>query len=91
MTRQRLLCDNLHMKTITLTEKAYHRLGAWKESPKDSFSKVVERVVPSRGALNSVMTAWESLPPLSKKQFDAIQTGLREFNDWGAQKDPWTT
>lgn len=79
------------MKTITLTEEAYQRLGAWKESPKDSFSKVVERVVPSRGALHSVMTAWESLPPLSEKQFDAIQTGLREFNDWGAQKRPWTT
>ena len=79
------------MKTITLTEKAYERLSIWKESPKDSFSKVVERVVPARGSLGSVKAAWESLPSLTAKQFEAIEKGLRELNAWSRQKDPWTT
>ena len=78
------------MKTITLTEEAYARLNTWKESPKDSFSKVVERVVPARGSLSGVMAAWESLPPLSSKQFEAIENGLHELRDWSQQKDPWT-
>jgi len=79
------------MKTITLTEEAYQRLGAWKTSPRDSFSKVVERVVPARGTLGSVMAAWESLPPLSTRQFEAIEKGLRDLKDWSSQKNPWTT
>lgn len=79
------------MKTITLTEEAYARLSTWKESPKDSFSKVVQRVVPSRGSLGGVMAAWENLPSLSEKQFEAIESGLRELNDWSKQEDPWTT
>jgi len=79
------------MKTITLTDEAYQRLIVWKENPKDSFSKVVERVVPARGNLQNVMSAWETLPPLSAKQFATIESGLREVNDWSKQKDPWTT
>ena len=78
------------MKTITLTDEAYQRLIVWKENPKDSFSKVVERVVPVRGSLSGVMVAWENLSSLSAKQFDAIESGLREVNDWSKQKDPWT-
>jgi len=79
------------MKTITLTDEAYQRLIVWKESPKDSFSKVVERVVPARGNLQNVMSAWETLPPLSAKQFATIESGLHEVNDWSKQKDPWST
>jgi len=78
------------MKTITLTDGAYQRLIVWKENPKDSFSKVVERVVPARGNLQNVVSALDSLPPLSAKQFAAIESGLRELNDWSKQKDPWT-
>ncbi|MEI8314446.1 MAG: antitoxin VapB family protein [Verrucomicrobiota bacterium] len=78
------------MKTITLTDEAYARLSTWKESPKDSFSKVVERVVPARGSLSSVMVTWENLSALSVKQFEVIESGLREVNDWSKQKDPWT-
>ena len=78
------------MKTITLTDEAYQRLIVWKKNPKDSFSKVVERVVPARGNLKNVVSALESLPPLSAKQFAAIESGLRELNDWSKQKDPWT-
>ncbi len=79
------------MKTITLTEGAYRRLEAWKQSPKDSFSKVVERVVPARGSLDSVMLAWESLPPVTEQDMEAMEQGLRALNDWACQKDPWTT
>ena len=79
------------MKTITLTDEAYQRLSTWKESAKDSFSKVVERVVPARGSLKSVKAAWEALPPLSEKQIEAMEKGLRELNDWSRQRDPWTT
>ena len=79
------------MKTITLTEASYERLCTWKESPKDSFSKVIDRLVPARGSLRGVMAAWESLPPLSARQFEAIEHGLRDLKDWARQKDPWTT
>ena len=79
------------MKTITLTDEAYGRLSVWKESAKDSFSRIVERMVPARGSLKSVMAAWEALPPLSAKQFDAIEKGLSEVNDWSKQRDPWIT
>ena len=74
------------MKTITLTDEAYQRLIVWKENPKDSFSKVVERVVPARGNLQNVMSAWETLPPLSAKQFEAIEKGLQAMNDWSSQQ-----
>jgi len=79
------------MKTITLTENAYQRLSSWKELSGDSFSKVVERVVPVRGSLGGVKAAWEALPPLSAKQFSAIENGLRELDDWAKQRDPWTS
>jgi len=79
------------MKTITLTEEAYERLNAWKESQKDSFSKVVDRVVSARGSLKSVRAAWEELPPLSAKQMEAMEKGLSELRDWSKQRDPWTT
>ena len=78
------------MKTITLTENAYERLLTWKDSPKDSFSKVVERVVPPRGSLKGVLAALEALPPLSDKQFAAIEKGLHDLKEWG-KGDPWTT
>ena len=78
------------MKTITLTEEAYARLSTWKESPKDSFSKVVERVVPTRGSLSGVMVAWEKLSSVSAKQIETMESGLHELNDWSKQKDPWT-
>ena len=42
------------MKTITLDEEAYQRLKAWKSDTKDSFSKVVLRLVPPKGSLHSV-------------------------------------
>jgi len=79
------------MKTITLTDSAYQRLIAWKETPRDSFSKVVERVVPPRGSLNSIKASWELLPTLSDAEAGTLQAELRAMNDWSVQQDPWTT
>lgn len=79
------------MKTISLNDKAYEKLLSWKTGPKDSFSKVVDRVVPSRGSLGTVANAAESLPPLTDKQLKAINRGLRELEDWSKQRNPWTT
>lgn len=79
------------MKTITLTEEAYERLSAWKQSRKDSFSKVVNRVVPRRGDLGNALATLKSLPPLSPKQLGEIEKELQDLNDWSKQADPWST
>jgi len=79
------------MKTITLTDEAYVRLLAWKENPKDSFSKVVGRLVPQRGTLGAVLTALHDLPPIQKATVDHIGKEALSNRTWKDQKDPWTT
>lgn len=79
------------MKTITLTDEAYERLLAWKETPKDSFSKVVDRIVPKRGTMGAVLGALHDLPPLSSRELDALETEAMANRGWKDQKDPWTT
>jgi hypothetical protein len=44
------------MKTITLDEEAYDLLKMWKTSNKESFSKVVKRVVPTPGTLGALLS-----------------------------------
>lgn len=91
MTETTLSCYRVSMKTITLTTEAYERLSAWKVSPKDSFSRVVQRVVPARGTLASVQAAAESLPILSGKEAQTLSDALIGLNSWAIQGDPWTT
>jgi predicted CopG family antitoxin len=79
------------MKTISLNDKAYEKLLSWKTGPKDSFSKVVDRVVPARGSLGAIAHAAESLPPLTDEQVKVIHRGLKELDDWSKQRDPWTS
>ncbi len=79
------------MKTITLTEEAYERLSVWKELTKDSFSKVIERVVPKRGTLGSVLDAVQKLSPLSSKEEKQLMDVCSSDREWKNQKDPWTT
>ena len=55
------------MKTITLTDEAYERLKAWKAG-KDSFSRVVLRVVPKRGTFGDLNESFKTLPQLSEQQ-----------------------
>lgn len=77
------------MKTITLTEEAYQRIAALKSSAKDSFSKVILRVVPRRGAADSILASVRELPPLSDEQAEMMLAVSRELNDPGRQRDPW--
>lgn len=79
------------MKTISLTADAYERLCSWKESPRDSFSRVIQRVVPARGTLASVQAAMDSLPVLSPREAKALGEALKDLNSWSAQGDAWTT
>jgi predicted CopG family antitoxin len=79
------------MKTVTLTEDAYERLLAWKTSPRDSFSKVVLKVVPKRGTLGQMLEDVRQLPPLSDRQAKVME----ETSAWGrnpaAHREPWTS
>lgn len=78
------------MKTITLTDEAYQRLLAWKESPKDSFSKIVIAKVPKRGTFGDLIQAAAQLPPLTEAQSQVVDLTIASGNDWSTQNDPWT-
>lgn len=77
------------MKTITLTDEAYDRLVSWKEGTKDSFSKVVLRVVPKRGTLADLAEQFEKLPPLTEAQAKIMEDAVAWANDWRNCRDPW--
>ena len=79
------------MKTITLTDEAYMRLLLWKNQPRDSFSKVVLRVVPPKYSGAAIAEAAQRLPALTDAQELAIRASMAEANDWGKVKDPWTS
>lgn len=79
------------MKTISLTDEAYQRLLVWKEQPRDSFSRVVLRVVPPKYSGAAIAEGVQELPPLTEAQELAIRESLAEANDWHKVRDPWTT
>jgi len=79
------------MKTITLTEEAYERLLAWKETPRDSFSKVVDRIVPRRGTLGAAVASLHELPDLPGSTLDNLEKEALANRRWKDQRDPWTT
>jgi len=79
------------MKTITLTEEAYERLISWKESPKESFSKVVEKIVPRKGTLGSILEITKNLSKLTPEQERLLTEGCKASRNWKDQKDPWTS
>lgn len=70
------------MKTITLTDEACDRLVSWKEGTKDSFSKVVLRVVLKRGTLADLAEQFEKLPPLTEEQAKLMVDAAAWANDW---------
>ena len=78
------------MKTISLTDRAYDRLASWKRGHKDSFSRVVDRVVPARGTLGSISKAAKTLPVLTERQLEAVEQGMKDLKKWADQRDPWT-
>ncbi len=75
------------MKTITLDEEAYSRLKSWKRVPGDSFSKVVKRVVPQAGSLDSMLRFAEqrTVDP-AKDEFLERVVEARSAR----KEDPWT-
>lgn len=79
------------MKTITLTEDAYIRLLSWKESTRESFSKVVMKVVPAKYGGSEILKAAQNMPRLSEEQAKTIAGKVREGNTWKANEDAWTT
>lgn len=64
------------MKTITLNDSAYERLSSWKENKRDSFSKVVERMIPAKGTFEAVLSGAGQLPELSAEQVAAMEASL---------------
>ncbi len=78
------------MKTITLTDDAYERIAALKVSPKDSFSRVILRVVPKRGTASQMLAAIAELPPLTAAQEKKMRAVVDEHNAWTNLRDPWS-
>jgi predicted CopG family antitoxin len=68
------------MKTITLSEEAYERLKAWKTG-KDSFSRVVLRLVPKRGTFGDLEDAFRSLPKLSAEHSGTMVESIESPDD----------
>lgn len=75
------------MKTIAVSEKAYERLAVWKKSGKDTFSKVIERMVPAKGTYDAVLEAAENLSDLTDEQVDSLETVVNEGRK--TLDDPW--
>ncbi len=64
------------MKTIAVSEKAYTRLASWKKGRADTFSAVIERLVPPKGTLAAALEATEALPDLSAREFEALERAV---------------
>ena len=61
------------MKTIAVSEKAYDRLASWKTGREDTFSAVIERLIPPKGTLSAALEAAQALPELSAREFDSLE------------------
>mgnify|MGYP001375907442 FL=1 len=75
------------MKTIAVSETAYERLSIWKQGGKDTFSKVIERMVPQKGTFDAVLEAAGNLPDLSDEQVDSLESAVNEGRK--TLGDPW--
>ena len=62
------------MKTIAVSENAYRLLAAWKSGQADTFSTVIERLIPPKGTLTAAFEAAQSLPALSDLEFESLET-----------------
>jgi predicted CopG family antitoxin len=79
------------MKTITLTDEAYQRLKDWKQSPGESFSKVVLKLVPERGTLSQLLEDMGQLPTLSKESARVMEEAAQWGRESSSHRDPWTS
>jgi predicted CopG family antitoxin len=76
------------MKTITLDEEAYGLLKMWKTSQRESFSKVVKRVVPVPGTLGALLTCAEEAGTGRLSGNDIMEETIRDRPP--AKSDPWS-
>lgn len=77
------------MKTITLDDVAYERLKAWKRGPKDSFSKVVKRIVPQPGTLAAFAGFAEAHQTDRLPGNEAMERAVEQRTS--VKEDPWTS
>jgi predicted CopG family antitoxin len=77
------------MKTITLDDAAYERLKSWKRGPKDSFSKVVKRVVPQPGTLAAFAGFAEANRTDRMPGNDKMEKAIEQQSP--VKEDPWTS
>ena len=64
------------MKTIAVSEKAYSRLASWKTGRADTFSAVIERLIPPKGTLGAALEAAASLPSLPARGFETLEKAV---------------
>jgi len=64
------------MKTIAVSEKAYTRLASWKAGRGDTFSAVIERLIPPKGTLPAALEAAASLPELPAREFKSLEKAV---------------
>jgi predicted CopG family antitoxin len=64
------------MKTIAVSEKAYTRLASWKNGRGDTFSAVIERLIPPKGTLEAALEAAASLPKLPPREFESLEKAV---------------
>jgi len=64
------------MKTIAVSEKAYTRLASWKAGRDDTFSAVIERLIPPKGTLAAALEAAASLPELPAREFESLEKAV---------------
>lgn len=65
----RVLCPIV--KTISVSEAAYQRLVSWKNG--QTFSEVIERMIPPKGTIEAAMEAAGALPELSVTDFEDLE------------------
>jgi len=76
------------MKTITISENSYSRLKSWKKGGRDSFSKVIERMIPEKGTLGAVLDYLDKREGASDEEKD--QKMEQSLNERAVgQTDPW--
>ena len=76
------------MKTITLDEEAYYLLKMWKTSNKESFSKVVKRVVPTPGTLGALLSYVEEAETSRLPGNEALDEAINLRPS--AKNNPWS-
>lgn len=74
-------------KTISVSDRAYRRLRSWKTGKGDSFSQVIERLIPSKGSFDAVLEAAHELPVLSSTAAEELEARISETHT--PIEDPW--